>query len=70
MQKEFENFFMTYFGAIVMILFGILLYRFTVKNPESKFSYFNRDIKAKIAGVWFILMGIIVIIARLLGKLP
>lgn len=52
-----------------MIVLGIFFLRLAIKNPSLKKSAFGYYTKGIIAGVWFILMGIIVIIARFLGKL-
>ncbi len=68
-MKEIELFFMSYIGAAILILSGVALLRFIKISPESKASPFGRDIKGNIAGIWFILMGIIVIGAKILGKL-
>ena len=71
MNEALDYFFLgTYFGGLIWIIVGIILIRFTIKNPqESKFSVIQGDMRGWAGGLGFIGVGISIIVMKLLGKI-
>ena len=57
----------TYFGGVIMIFIGLLAIWFVKKNPQMAKSDYRGDLKGRIAGIGFIFVGLVVIIAKLFG---
>lgn len=65
----FEFLATTYVGGIFWILFGIIVIRFTKKNPQKDiYSPLQGNAKGTLAGYGGIIMGIFIIILKLLNK--
>lgn len=56
----------TYLGGFFFILLGIIIVRYTIRNPDKKGYPINGDIKGWFSGIGFILLGTIVLIFKLL----
>ena len=65
---DIMNFLVTsYIGAIFFIVLGIILLRYTIKNPDTKGYPINSDIKGWFSSIGFIILGVIVLIFKLLN---
>ena len=65
-----EYFVTSYWGSFILIILGIYLLRDTIKNPmKDKFKALQGDVSGGLSGIGFILLGICIIIAKLVGKL-
>lgn len=64
-----EFFCTTYTGALLMICIGAGLILLAIRNPWMKKDWFRGDIRGWAGGIGLIFVGLVVILAKLLGKL-
>lgn len=66
----FENIFISYWGAFLFIAIGIAIIKITTKYPKKHlYTISQGDIKGWAGGLSFIVLGIIIFVSKLLGKL-
>jgi len=59
----------TYYGGLILISVGGLIITYVLKFPQKEEESYPYDIKYWAAGITFLLLGIVLIFAKLLGKL-
>jgi len=70
MKDFFDYMFSSYWGGVILILLGWYLIRDTIKNPDTdENKWFAGDLSGWAGGIGFILIGITIIIAKMVGKL-
>ena len=70
-QYYIDAFFSSYFGAIIILILGIIKTYKSWKNEEKNYSYamIPTFMKGWVAGLGLIALGIIMLVYKLLGKL-
>jgi hypothetical protein len=70
-MKGIMNFLVTtYLGGVTCIVIGILVIWHTIRNPDTdKNAWFAGDLKGWAGGIGAIALGIVILIAKLIGKL-
>lgn len=58
----------TYSGGIIFIVLGLIIIKLVSKYPQKKDEAYQYDIKYWASGITFLVIGLSVIIAKLLGK--
>ena len=71
MHKDLiDQIFSSYIGAIMQIIIGIYIIKAAKKDDASgKSEYINGNVRLWSAGIGFVLIGITIIIAKLVGKI-
>ncbi len=70
MKNFLDSMFSSYWGSGVLILLGLYLIRYTIKNPDKpEDKWLGGDVSGWGGGLGLILLGITIFIAKLIGKL-
>ncbi len=70
MKDFFDYMFASYWGGVIFILLGWFFIRYTLKNPDTNENkWLAGDLSGWAGGISFILIGVTIIIAKLVGKL-
>lgn len=69
MNKIFDLIIDSYWGALILIILGVCVVIYTKKNPQKNpESIIQSDYRGNLGGYGLILLGILIILLKILGK--